>query len=124
MKNEIPFTRSDVPHSHRAPEDHAEAIRVAPASWRTTALPDELQGPASGAPEDVTASSSQSTGARPIRMWVMECPFRKTGSPVLGTFGASSDHVVIFRMEAWKRLCAEVLQLQTTMFEVGSWTED
>ncbi len=60
---------------------------------------------------------------KPIRMWVMECPFRKSGSPVLGSFGASSDNVVIFRIEAWKRLCAEVPQLQTTVFEVGRWSD-
>ena len=57
-------------------------------------------------------------------MWVMECPFRKTGSPVLGTFGARSENVVIFTLAAWKRLCAETPQLQTTMFEVGHWTEE
>jgi len=60
---------------------------------------------------------------KPIRMWVMECPFRKTGSPVLGTFGARSQNVVIFTLESWKRLCQVVPQLQTTMFDVG-WTDE
>ena len=25
------------------------------------------------------------------RIWAMECPFRKSGSPVLGTFGAADN---------------------------------
>lgn len=58
---------------------------------------------------------------KPFRMWVMECPFRKTGTPVLGSFGASSANVVIMRADEWKRLCEEVPQLATTQFEVGSW---
>lgn len=55
------------------------------------------------------------------RIWTMECPFRKTGSPVVGNMGSSVKTVVIFEMETWKRLCEDVPQLQTTMFEVGSY---
>lgn len=58
------------------------------------------------------------------RIWAMTCPFRKTGSPVLGTFGATMQPVVIFSMATWKQLCEDVPQLQTTMFDVGSYTED
>jgi len=54
------------------------------------------------------------------RIWVAHCPFKKNGFPSLGTFGASEAPVVIFRMDTWKRLCADVPQLQTTQFEVGS----
>jgi hypothetical protein len=57
------------------------------------------------------------------RIWVTHCPFRKTGSPVLGTFGRDIKPVVIFTMETWNRLCQDVPQLQTTMFEVGTWDE-
>lgn len=56
---------------------------------------------------------------KPIRMWVLECPFRKDGVPVLGTFGSRSGNVVIFTVAAWKQLCEDVPGLQTTMFEVG-----
>ena len=55
------------------------------------------------------------------RIWAMSCPFRKTGSPVVGHFGSTNETVVIFKMETWKRLCEDVPQLQTTMFEVGSY---
>ena len=55
------------------------------------------------------------------RVWTMHCPFRRTGSPVLGSFGARIESVVIMTMETWKRLCADVPQLQTTQFEVGTY---
>lgn len=53
------------------------------------------------------------------RIWMMHCPCRKTGSPVVGTFGRTIQPVVIMRMETWTRLCQDVPQLQTTMFDVG-----
>ena len=55
------------------------------------------------------------------RMWVLHCPFRKDGTPVLGSFGASERPVVIIALDTWKTLCADVPQLQTTQFEVGSY---
>ena len=55
------------------------------------------------------------------RMWVLHCPFRKNGTPVLGTFGATEQPIVMMTLETWKKLCADVPQLQTTMFEVGSY---
>ena len=72
-----------------------------------------------------------STPAEPVsvdppkyRIWVMHCPFRKTGTPVLGTFGAQIEPVVIFKMATWKRLCQDIPALQTTMFEVGSYGDE
>lgn len=55
------------------------------------------------------------------RIWVLHCPFKKNGVPVLGNFGASEKPVVIIPLETWKKLCADVPQLQTTQFEVGSY---
>lgn len=55
-----------------------------------------------------------------ITMWVAECPIRRNGSPVLGSFGGSIDTVVVFRVSEWKQLCAEVPALQTTPFRVGT----
>ena len=55
------------------------------------------------------------------RIWVLECPFKKSGVPVVGSFGATSRNVVILTTETWKRLCADVPQLQTTQFEVGTY---
>ena len=62
------------------------------------------------------------TTAEPARyrIWVAHCPFKKNGAPSLGSFGRSIDQVVVFRMATWKKLCEDVPQLQTTMFEVGS----
>lgn len=57
------------------------------------------------------------------RIWVMHCPFRKEGTPVLGSFGRTVRPVVIFEMATWKKLCEDVPQLQTTQFEVGSFDE-
>jgi hypothetical protein len=54
------------------------------------------------------------------RIWVMQCPFKKDAAPSLGTFGKTIEPVVIFKLATWKKLCADVPQLQTTMFEVGS----
>lgn len=59
-----------------------------------------------------------------FRIWVLECPFKKSGFPSLGTFGASTANVVIFKIEEWNRLCRAVPQLQTTQFDVGHYTED
>lgn len=58
--------------------------------------------------------------AAKYRIWVAECAFKKNGFPSLGSFGSSSRNVVIMSVETWKRLCADVPQLQTTEFEVGS----
>lgn len=59
--------------------------------------------------------------APPYRVWALHCPFRKDGTPVLGSFGAREQSVVIMTVETWERLCADVPQLQTTKFEVGSY---
>lgn len=55
-----------------------------------------------------------------FRIWVAHCPFKKNGAPSLGSFGKSIAPVVVFKLETWKRLCEDVPQLQTTMFEVGA----
>lgn len=57
------------------------------------------------------------------RIWALSCPFKKDGTPSLGTFGTTIRGVVIFDIATWKRLCADVPQLQTTMFEVGQYEE-
>lgn len=54
------------------------------------------------------------------RIWAAHCPFRKSGSPVLGTMGSRIEEVIVIRVETWKRLCEDVPQLQTTLFEVGT----
>lgn len=56
----------------------------------------------------------------PYRIWAMHCLFRKDGSPVLGTFGAREEAVVIMTIQTWNRLIKDVPQLQSTQFEVGS----
>lgn len=63
----------------------------------------------------------QESEVKPVRMWVLECPFNKRGVPVMGTFGSRSGHVIVFTSAAWQQLCKDVPQLQTTQFEVGSY---
>ena len=53
-------------------------------------------------------------------MFAMHCPFRKTGSPVVGNMGATVRQVVLFEMAEWQRLCEQVPQLATTQFRVGT----
>lgn len=55
-----------------------------------------------------------------LRIWAFHCPFRKTGSPVLGSFGATIRPVVIVPMETWTKLCREIPELGARQFEVGS----
>ena len=55
------------------------------------------------------------------RIWVMHCPFRKTGSPVLGTFGATTQPVVIIPLATWEQLAKDIPALGATQFEVGSY---
>lgn len=54
------------------------------------------------------------------RIWVQHCPFRKTGSPVLGTCGATIQPVVIMKLDTWTRLCQSIPELSATQFEVGT----
>lgn len=55
------------------------------------------------------------------RIWAAHCPFRKSGSPVLGTTGSSIQPVIVMTVETWKKLCAEHPTLGTAQFEVGTW---
>jgi len=54
------------------------------------------------------------------RIWAIYCPFRRSGSPVIGTFGAQVRPVVIVPMETWTALCREIPALGAKQFEVGS----
>lgn len=58
------------------------------------------------------------------RIWALHCPFKKDGFPSVGNFGATVKPVVIMSMETWKRLCADVPQLQTTQFNVGTYVDE
>jgi hypothetical protein len=56
-----------------------------------------------------------------FRIWVLPCPFKKDGTPSLGTFGSSVRNVVILPVETWTQLCRENPALASTKFEVGSY---
>lgn len=83
--------------------------------------------------EDDLARSGQSATAesdprvepvadtKPLRIWAVHCPFKKSGFPSLGTFGYTEKAVVILTMETWNQLCAEIPALKTRPFEVGSY---
>jgi hypothetical protein len=53
-------------------------------------------------------------------IWSVFAPFRKDGSPVLGSFGASVKGVILIDVETWKRMCADNPQLAATKFRVGT----
>lgn len=57
---------------------------------------------------------------KPPTIWAVWMPFKKSGFPSLGTFGATERKVVIIPMETWNALCAEIPSLQTKQFNVGS----
>lgn len=61
-----------------------------------------------------------SASVAPYTMWVAHCPFRRSGSPVLGTMGSSIQGVIVMTTDEWRRLCDAVPQLQTTQFRVGT----
>lgn len=58
--------------------------------------------------------------AKPIRMWVTYCAFKKNGFPSLGSFGSTTGTVVILPLAAWKQLCADIPALAQQQFEVGA----
>jgi hypothetical protein len=56
-------------------------------------------------------------------MWILECPFRKDGSPVLGTMGSSVRRVVVFEAETFKQLLEDHPTLKVQKFRVGETSE-
>ncbi len=60
---------------------------------------------------------------KPTRIWVLHMPFKKNGFPVVGTFGAHIEGVVIMKIADWTALCNSVEALKTRQFEVGSYED-
>ena len=58
---------------------------------------------------------------KPPTIWAVWMLFKKTGFPSLGTSGKTERMVVIIPMETWNALCAEIPQLRTKQFNVGSY---
>lgn len=58
------------------------------------------------------------------RIWALHCPFRKDGTPVLGTFGTRVRGVIVIPVETWGRMVEDIPQLATAQFEVGSEVRD
>jgi hypothetical protein len=56
----------------------------------------------------------------PLRIWALHCPFRRNGSPVLGSFGSTEQPVVIMTADTWTRLCLEIPELGQRQFSVGT----
>ena len=59
-----------------------------------------------------------------FRIWALSCPFRKDGTPSLGSFGSTIRNVVIVPVETWTTLCQENPALAATKFEVGAYEDD
>lgn len=53
-------------------------------------------------------------------IWAVHCPFRKNGTPVLGTMGAEIRGVIVIPVETWTALCREIPALGAKQFTVGS----
>lgn len=47
------------------------------------------------------------------------CPFRKDGSPVIGSVGSTVRGVIIIEITEWKKLLEAVPELKTQKFKVG-----
>ena len=60
------------------------------------------------------------TKDKPLTIWALHCPFRRDGSPVLGTMGSRIESVVVMELETWQRLCREIPELATRQFRVGA----
>lgn len=58
---------------------------------------------------------------KPYRIWALPCPFKKTGVPVLGSFGATIRNVVVIPVETWTQLCRDCPDLAAKKFEVGTY---
>lgn len=54
------------------------------------------------------------------RMWIMECPFRKNGTPVLGSMGRTIRRVVVMEAETFKALLDAHPSLKEQQFNVGT----
>lgn len=63
--------------------------------------------------------TNQPASDQPLRIWSLPCPFRKDGTPVLGSFGANIRSVIILDYSTWQRLCEEIPALAQRKFEVG-----
>jgi hypothetical protein len=83
-------------------------------------------GEASPQQSSATPGSAAAGGlppAAPYRIWALACPFRKDGTPVLGSFGATIKGVVIIEHATWKRLCDDFPALARANFDVGEFVE-
>lgn len=60
---------------------------------------------------------------QPYRLWSLDAPFRKNGTPVIGTMGSSVRRVVVMEAATFQRMVKEYPALATARFEVGSYDE-
>ena len=60
----------------------------------------------------------------PLTMWVMECPFSKHGTPVVGNMGRTIRRVVVMEAETFKAMLAAHPSLKTQEFKVGTFDAD
>jgi hypothetical protein len=65
-------------------------------------------------------SDNEKAAREPYTIWSMPTTFRRDGSPVMGSFGASVQQVVVMTSETFKRLVRENPDLSTAQFNVGT----
>lgn len=68
-----------------------------------------------------TPEPEPGSAAPPILMWNLVMPFRKDGWPLmLSAAYRSARRVLVIESDEWRRLCAQVPELATTRFKVGT----
>lgn len=72
---------------------------------------------------DPLVGSSPALETKATRIWVLHMPFKKNGFPVVGSFGARTEGVVIMKLSDWTAMCNEVEALKTRQFEVGHYED-
>jgi len=77
--------------------------------------------PSSLPPSPTSEQEAEPVKATPYTIWAMDCPFRKSGSPVLGNMGSRVERVIIIDAKTWNRLIAEHPSLATAQFRVGEY---
>jgi hypothetical protein len=61
--------------------------------------------------------------SKPYRIWTLDAPFDKAGTPRMGSFGVRTGRVVVFESETFKRMVSEHPSLATAEFTVGAYDD-
>jgi hypothetical protein len=73
-------------------------------------------------PDTAAPGGSEMTERVPYTLWRMDCPFRKTGSPITGNIGSTYRSVVIMETAEFQRMLRDhpSLTAEDVKFNLGS----